>query len=95
MSKINYRMKQAETAFHYYMNSSYSNLFSAYSKPSKDKINAFTKCKNKQVDLDGFDFRIISKNTYIFTCGFKYINMLTGKKMFYYITPYYEISIEI
>lgn len=95
MSKINYQIKQAKSAFPYYMNSSYSNLFSAYSKPSKDKIKAFTECKKTQEKLNGFDFRIISINKHIFTCGFKYINLLTGKRMFYYITPSYELSIEI
>lgn len=64
----------------------YSNLSEAYAKASSDKWDAFNYCKSKQRELDGFNFRITSYNTYWFTAAFQFIDKETGVLRLYYIT---------
>lgn len=45
-------------------------LWDVYSSFSKDKRDAFDRCKRLQYEYNGSDFRIISANTWAFSVAF-------------------------
>ena len=92
MSTNYYRKRQAENALKSFDFSRYESIFSAYGKPSFAKIRAFNYCLNTCRKYNGFNLRILSKNNFMFTCGFFFYNE-DGKKQFYYITPSYDVII--
>ena len=65
-------------------------LWSVYNNYSHAKERAFDYCKNLQEHLNGYDFAIITHNTFIFTAGFYYVDEETGVVSFCYITPKYD-----
>ena len=65
-----------------YLNSSNRTLRDAYTSYSMAKAKAYEICLRKCVDMKGEDFRIISANTYTFTCGWTYADSETGVLMF-------------
>ena len=92
MSTNYYRKKQAENALKSFDFSRYDTIFKAYKSPSREKIRAFNYCLNTCRQYNGFNLRILSKNTFMFTCGFFFYNA-DGEKQFYYITPSYDVFI--
>ena len=92
MSTLTYRKRQAESALKRFEFSRYESIFSAYGKPSCAKIRAFQYCVETCEKYNGFKLRILSKNTFMFTCGFFFYDK-DGKKQFYYITPSYDVFI--
>lgn len=70
-----------------YKNYAGRDLSDCYKKASVAKQRAYAYCRDKQRQYNGYDFRIISYNTFIFTVGFKFVDVETGKVMFMHITP--------
>lgn len=68
----------------------YTTLSHAYAKASPAKWDAFNYCKSKQKELEGFNFRIVSYNTFCFTAAFQFIDKETGVLRLYYITRDYD-----
>lgn len=62
-------------------------LSEVYASYSVAKENAFRYCEELMYKYNGYDFRIISYNTFMFTVGFYYIDQDTEQEMFMYITP--------
>ena len=52
-----------------YERSNFKSLRDCYESPSKAKIDAEFYCYNKMVSQVGFGFKILSYNTFSFTCG--------------------------
>ena len=70
-----------------YKNYAGRTLSDCYKKASAAKERAYAYCRDKQIQYNGYDFRIISYNTFMFTVGFKFVDTNTGKIMFMHITP--------
>lgn len=70
-----------------YAMSCITSLFDAYSRPSQAKVNAENDCMNKMYAEYGYDFRIISYNTFAFTCAWLMEDIETGVIMLRVETP--------
>lgn len=67
--------------------SGYGSLFNAYSKPSTSKRYIWFKWQRFVQSVNGSDFRVLSRNCFIFTIGFDFVNPETGERMRAKITP--------
>lgn len=90
---MSYQTRQATASFPRYVKSAYNTIYDAYKKPSRDKWRAWNHCRNLCNAFGGFNLKVISKNTYMFTAGFQYIDEDSGEERFMYITPSYEVVI--
>lgn len=68
-------------------------LLDAYKKPSLDKQHAYKECKKIFNELNGKDFKIISKNIYVFSIGFYYDK--NDKLYFHYETDKTVLDFEV
>lgn len=91
----NYKINQAKRAYNAYLRSNLHSLNDCYKSYSIYKGHAFNYCEKVCCDLKGIGPKIISHNLHFFTYGFEYQHPETGVVMFYYITPNYEVAIEI
>ena len=66
-----------------------------YGRYSEAKGRAWQYCENKRRELHGWELKVISFNTCIFTAGFAYYDIERNCTMFYYITPSYDIAVEM
>lgn len=48
----------------------YKSIYDAYEKPSYKKVRIESDIKQKMYDMNGQDYRILSKNGFHFSCGF-------------------------
>lgn len=73
-----------------------SDLLTFYDKPSAAKWKAYKYCLEDMANHDGEHFRVVSANTYAFTCAYVYINKEDGKKHLRYHTStnVYDFRIE-
>lgn len=85
--------RRARTAYEIYKLSYDVTLSDVYASYSVYKERAYRECINMMFTLNGYNFRIITHNTNIFTCGFVY--EFCGIKRFMYITPNYQVYIDI
>ena len=76
---------------HYFKGRTLDDVYKSYSAA---KQNAYDYCKRLQDKYNGYDFRIISANTFIFTAGFKFVDVETGVIKFMYITPSYDTIVD-
>ena len=90
---MSYQSRQAIANFPRYINSNYHSIFDVYSKPSRDKLKAWEHCKNLCNTFDGYNLKVISKNTWKFTAGFEYIEEDSGQERFMFISPNYEVIV--
>ena len=93
MSTKYYQKRQAESALKSFYNSNMETIFKAYKSPSKAKQKAFYHCVNTCAKYNGYNLRVISKNTNFFTCGFLFMDE-NKTEYFYYITSCYETIIK-
>lgn len=68
-------------------------LLDVYKKPSSDKQYAYKECRKIFDELNGKDFKIISKNIYVFSIGFYYNKC--GKLYFHYETDKTILDFEV
>lgn len=90
-----YQKRTAERNINSWKNSRYTDLYSAYDKPSSKKIDAWNYCIRKKSEYNGSNLKVISRNTYMFTAGFEYKDKETGEFMFMLITPSYDVSVPL
>lgn len=95
MASISYQKRQAKNNYEWYKKSVWHELRDAYANPSVNKERAWFHCISLMAAYNGHDIRIISRNTYMFTAGFEFEDKETGVCKFMYITPNYEIEIEL
>ena len=68
-AKINVNTIKGTGMLQSYERSKFTSINQCYEKPSKAKIDAEFQCYNKMTRQCGFGFRIMSYNTFSFTCG--------------------------
>lgn len=66
-----------------YNNATARTLWDVYTTCSAEKRKAFDDCNVKQCQMNGYDARICSANTYQFTYAFKYVNEDNKECLFY------------
>lgn len=86
--------KRIKSAFKLHQSSRYYELNDCYKNPSQNKYNSYQEVKQIMREFDGFDLRIISFNSHVYTAGFfGYIDNII---YFFHITPetirYMEIN---
>lgn len=70
--------KQEQGFIAEYEHSTYTSVEQCYSSPSDRKLRAQSHCIECCFLVNGYGFRIISHNTWVFSCAYKYINIRTG-----------------
>ena len=68
----------------------YRDIYSAYGKPSFEKVRAWEYCKNLCAEMDGFDMLISARNVFAFSVCFQYVEKTTGVLSYAYITRDYN-----
>ena len=86
--------KRQATIYRNYKNSFKRTLYDCYERYSRNKIHAYDRCMETMYDYKGYDLRIISHNSHIFTVGFRYENDC-GTECLMYITPTKRESFKI
>ena len=92
---MNRQQKMALSNIKAWSNSRASQLHDVYGRYSYNKIRAFEYCKELCYQYNGTMLKIINHNTFIFTAGFQYIDLDTGVIKFMFITPSYNVSIDM
>ena len=67
----------------------YSDIFTAYGKPSAAKVDTWERCKRICAAFNGEALRIVGKNCMKFSAVFQYVERATGALCYCYITPTY------
>jgi hypothetical protein len=98
METKDFRIKKhdAELLWKYEQANDGSDLFTFYDKPSAAKWAAYKHCLEDMEKHDGEHFRVITANTFTFTCGYVYINKEDNKQHLRYHTAsnVYDFRIE-
>ena len=68
----------------------YTDIYDAYSRPSREKIRAWEYCQTLCADVGGWDLIISSRNTFRFSAVFKFEDPETGALCYGYITADYN-----
>ena len=72
------RYEAYERTIERYANSNMYSVFDAYAQPSEQKIRAEKMIRVEMDMYNGYDYRILSYNTFRFTCAYKYEDMKNG-----------------
>lgn len=89
------KIRNARNHYTQYLNSRLYSLDHCYGRYSGRKASAWEYCRDQEMLFSGWNLKVITYNTNIFTAGFTYDDPVTGRRMFRYITPTYDISCEI
>lgn len=68
-----------------YINSYNYSIYDCYTKPSKNKIQAYEETRNYMESIGGHGYRILSFNCQTFTCGFivkNYLYIITKDNLY-------------
>nr|DAG43276.1 MAG TPA: hypothetical protein [Caudoviricetes sp.] len=85
--------QRAERFRHCYLYDEGDNIFTLYARPSQAKIRAFEECRRKCAIQDGYNFCILSHNSFGFTCGWVTDD---GERLTLHVeTPYNSYEMEI
>ena len=87
--------KKISGFYNSYLNSAATELSDVYKSWNSDKAKAYKKCREEFVRNKGEYFRIVSANTYQFTCGYRYPDPETGVLRFRYHTANNVYDVEI
>lgn len=68
-------------------------LQDVYTSWSWKKQSAYDYCRDCMTEKEGYDFKIISSNSFQFTCGFYFYE--GDKEMFKYFTASRELEFEV
>lgn len=68
-------------------------LSDAYKKPSADKIWAYKDCRKRFEQQDGFKFKIIGRNSFVFSVGWYFKK--NDKTYFHYETDITLLEFEV
>lgn len=83
-------VRTLDGAYQRYNMSDDMQLRDVYGRWSDKKERAYNYCVELMRKYNGYDLRIISSNTFMFTVGFEFPHPETGETMFAYITPDYN-----
>lgn len=73
------RYEAYEKTIERYANSNMYSVYDAYQQPSEQKVRAERMIHIEMDQYNGYDYRILSYNTFRFTCAYKYEDMNTGE----------------
>ena len=90
-----YQKRQAKGNIRVWENSRYSSLDSAYGKYSAEKARAWRYCEDLCEKMNGSKLRVLAHNSFIFTAGFEFVDEETGVIKFMYITPNYDVAVDM
>ena len=76
-------------------NSDMYSLYHAYNDFSANKARAWRYCEELCKKHNGYGLKVISKNTFMFTAGFEFVDKENGNTKFMYITPNYDIAVDM
>lgn len=74
--KLNKTTKKAQHFINEYNNSYCYSVMDFYKTCSSEKVIAENRIKNTMIKNDGYGYRILSGNSFNFTCGYKIKNTL-------------------
>lgn len=77
--------KRIKSALEQHQKSGYYEVKDAYLNPSDNKYYVYEECKYLMRMYNGFDIRIISFNSFMFTVGF--FGYIKNELYFFYIKP--------
>ncbi len=86
------RQRFAQKQIPLYLRSRAFRLSDVYADYSSKKAHAFNYCVELMHKYNGFDLKIVSYNTFMFTAGFLYHDK-NGDLMYMHITPSYDTSV--
>lgn len=86
--------KVAKENINRYEKSNMLNITDAYTKPSTAKTNIFFNILRDMANNAGWGLKIISYNTFMFTCGYLFTDKETGVIKFKYFTPSYTTIVD-
>lgn len=89
------RQRTAKNNITAYENSTMHSLYDAYNKVSDAKLKAWAYCRELCAKYDGFNLKVVSFNTFVFTAGFEFVNKETGECMYMHITPNYDTAVSM
>ena len=89
---MGYAERTAKANIESYKRSRMYDIGDAYGRYSSAKAHAWEYCVSRCETLNGDCLKVISKNTFVFTAGFTF--MEDGKRKFYYITPNYDAVVD-
>ena len=92
---IKQQERTARNHLEQYIRSNATSLDDVYGRYSRAKVNAWNYCIDLCIRLNGHNLKIVSFNQNIFTAGFIFADKETGVLKFMYITPNYDIEIEV
>lgn len=78
--------KEQEYMVWAYNRATATDIWEAYSRPSRNKVAAYKNCRATMQWLDGYAPRITGAGSYTFSIAFKYRNKDDGREHLYYIT---------
>lgn len=84
---MNRNEKTAKANINSYDKSTMTNLTDAYKKPSKAKSSVWFDCRYDMAKNFGWGLKVISYNTFMFTCGYLFTDKETGVVKFKFFTP--------
>lgn len=86
---------RAKANINYWRQSDMHELYHAYNSASTAKWRAWDYCKELCNKYNGHNLKIISKNSFVFTAGFEFIDPENGNLKFMYITPNYDTAVDM
>lgn len=90
-SKSNQRIARNAAEYAYRNRAwTYGDIYDAYDRPSREKVNAWEYCKRVCAEMGGYDLLIAAKNTFNFSAVFKFEDAETGAHCYGYITKDYD-----
>ena len=93
MPELKYGSKKAVALAKNYWNSNRRTLDECYSRHSEAKENADFWCRERMVKCDGYDYRICTFNSQMFTCGYRFKK--NGVEYLVYETPMHVYKIRL
>lgn len=76
-----------------HLRSQKTDLYDAYKKPSQEKIDAYEDCYKRFKQQNGFKFKIIGRNLYVFSVGWYFKK--NNKTYFHYETDVTLLEFEV
>ena len=87
--------KKQTRIFDDYNRSKWSSIYEAYNRPSEAKFDAERMILQEMYFYNGFGYRILSKNTYNFSCAYLYDNKKDGKRHIVYHTSVNKLDFPV
>lgn len=92
---MSYQERTARANISTYNRSEADSLRKVYGRYSDKKERAWDYCKDLCRRYSGERLRVLSHNSFIFTAGFRFTDPETGVLRFMFITPSYDVAVDM